>query len=1077
MKHRLPLIIAAAAISLSGAAVTPLWLRDVKISPNGSEVAFTYKGDIYTVNSSGGKATRLTSLPSYESKPVWSPDGKQIAFASDRNGGADIYIMPSTGGSAKRLTFNSANEYPEAFTPDGKNVVFSAMIQDATKSALFPYRAFGELYEVPVGGGRINRIISTPAVFVSYLPDGKSFVYEDVKGVEDEFRKHHTSSVTRDIWKYDAATGKHTNLTKRGGEDRNPVVGVDGKNVYFLSERDGKSLNLYSLSLETPTTVNELTNFKTHPLRFLSQASDGTLAFTYDGEIYTMKQGQTPKKLAIDIMIDEGQPLENINIRSAQDAAVSPDGKQLAFTGRGEVFVTSTDHSSVKQITHTAEGESDVTWGDNRTLYYTSQRDGHYNIYKATMQRADDPNFSNATVIEETPLFSVKDKVDRTNPSISPDGKKMTFVEDRTRLMVMDLDTKKVRQLTDGSTVANRTKGFSSQWSPDGEWILIEATDLHHQPYGDIAIINVGTGKMTYITKTGYFDESPRWAMDGNAIIFTSERYGMRNHASWGSEYDVMITFLNQDSFDKFKLNEEDYALLKEVEKAQKKDSNKEKKDEAKDKENKEKEKSDVKKIEVDLNGLEDRTLRLTPNSSSISDAYLTPDGETLYYLTSFEKGYDLWKINPRKGDVKLVNKRNGSPAWFDKDKDGNLYLIGSNVSKFDVKSEKLTPVSLSTTMKVDPAKEREYMLDFVYNEERERFFRKDMNGADWDGLYKAYKKFLPHISNNYDFAELLSELLGELNVSHTGGRYYPASANEPTASFGLLYDLNYSGDGLLIEEIVTGGPFDRATTEVVPGTIITAINGKTLKDNEDYTPLFNNITGKKTLISFKNPSSGKTWEEVILPIGSAKMNSLLYDRWVKQREADVDKWSNGRLGYVHIQSMSDDSFRKMYAKVLGEYIDKDGIVIDTRFNGGGRLHEDIEVMFSGKKYLTQDVHGVETTDMPSRRWNKPSIMLVCEANYSNAHGTPWVYKHLGLGKLVGMPVPGTMSSVNWVTLQDPSLVFGIPVTGFRTAEGNYLENTQLEPDVLIANDPAKIVEGEDEQLKAAVETLLKDLK
>ncbi len=656
----------------------------------------------------------------------------------------------------------------------------------------------------------------------------------------------------------------------------------------------------------------------------------------------------------------------------------------------------------------------------------------------------------------------------------------MTFVEDRTRLMLYDFATKKTRQLTDGSTVASRTKGFSSQWSPDGNWILIEATDLHHQPYSDIAIINAATGKMTYVTKTGYFDQNPRWAMDGNAIIFDSERYGMRNHASWGSESDVMIAFLNRDTYDRFRLNEEDYALLKEVEKSRKKDSGDTKKQDKKDSgKNGKKEadkKEDKKPVVVELDGIADRTLRLTPNSSSLSDMYMTPDGETLYYLASFEKGYDLWKVQPRKHEVKLVNKLGTGPAGFDVDADGNLYITGSTMRKFDVKSEKLTPISVSAEMTIDPAKEREYMLRYVYNEERERFFRTDMNGADWDGLYSAYSRFLPHINNNYDFADLLSELLGELNVSHTGGRYYPAAAKHPTASLGLLFDMTYQGDGMKIDEVVAGGPFDHSGLNAAAGRIVTAINGNPIAAGTDASTLLADIAGTKTLVTIKDPATGRTFDDVVLPITSAALNNLLYDRWVRSREQLTDSLSGGRIGYVHLQSMGDDSFRKMYAKVLGEYIDRDAIIIDTRFNGGGRLHEDIEVMFSGKKYLTQDVHGVETTDMPSRRWNKPSVMLTSEANYSNAHGTPWVYKHLGLGKLVGMPVPGTMSSVNWVTLQDPSLVFGIPVTGFRTAEGNYLENTQLEPDIRVANDPATVVTGEDRQLKTAVEALLKEL-
>ena len=196
----------------------------------------------------------------------------------------------------------------------------------------------------------------------------------------------------------------------------------------------------------------------------------------------------------------------------------------------------------------------------------------------------------------------------------------------------------------------------------------------------------------------------------------------------------------------------------------------------------------------------------------------------------------------------------------------------------------------------------------------------------------------------------------------------------------------------------------------------------------------------------------------------------------MKGRAEAVHRLSGGRLGYVHIQSMGDDSFRKVYSDVLGKYNDREGIVIDVRWNGGGRLHEDIEVFFSGEKYLTQEIRGIKTCDMPSRRWNKPSVMIMCEACYSNAHGTPWVYKNRGIGRLVGMPVPGTMTSVNWVTMQDPTLVFGIPVIGYRLADGSVLENQQLEPDVRVANDPATVVKGEDAQLKAAVEDLLKTI-
>jgi tricorn protease len=254
-------------------------------------------------------------------------------------------------------------------------------------------------------------------------------------------------------------------------------------------------------------------------------------------------------------------------------------------------------------------------------------------------------------------------------------------------------------------------------------------------------------------------------------------------------------------------------------------------------------------------------------------------------------------------------------------------------------------------------------------------------------------------------------------------------------------------------------------------------INGEEITYENDHTIMLNGQTGVKTLVSFRNPATGETWEEVIKPISRGTLNNLLYKRWVKHNEHIVDSISGGRLGYVHIQSMNDASYREVYSKVLGKYNKCDGIVIDIRFNGGGRLHEDIEVLFTGQKYLTQVIRGRDACDMPSRRWNKPSIMLMCEACYSNAHGTPWVYKQMGIGKLVGAPVPGTMTSVSWETLQDESLVFGIPIIGYRTAEGNYLENTQLEPDILVLNNPADVVLGIDTQLITATLELMKQIK
>ena len=1066
-------------------SLTPMWLRYAAISPQGDAIAFVYKGAVYKVPVQGGEAVQLTSGQSYCRDVVWSPDSREIAFSSDRAGSFDVYVIPSAGGEARRLTSLTGNEYPTAWTPDGKEVVFTASIQDPAKSMLFPRNVYAELYSTPAQGGRMKQILAVPAEKVCYDKHGKFFLYQDVKGLEDKFRKHHTSSVTRDIWRYDIRTRRHTNLTCRGGEDRNPILAPDGKTIYFLSERNGGSFNVYTMDMTAPESVKAVTHMKTHPVRFLSASNKGTLCYTYDGEIYTQENTtSSPHKVNISVKDNmESKPsLETIN-GGLSSSAISPDGKEVAFVHRGEVFVTSMEYATTKRITNTAAAERTVTWADNRTLVYASERDGLWQLYKATIAHKEDQNFSNATVIKEEHILA-SNSIERAYPQFSPDGKELAFIENRNKLMVLNVASKKIRQVTDGSQWYTTSGEFSYSWSPDGKWFALEIIANGHEPYCDVAIVSAQGGKPTNISRSGYFSESPQWTADGEAVIFITDRYGMRSHASWGSLNDVMIAFVNQDAYDKFQLSKEDYELRKELEKQQKNDkeaADKKKAKDGKNKKDKEKEKADsVKaqpKIQVEPEGIEDRVVRITRKSDWVMNC-TGAQGNKIYYFISEGGGCNVYSYNLITKEHKSVGSVPDGNVTITNSKDfKTLACVGSrHIRKLETASDKISPVSFSGSYYLDHAAEREYMFNHVCLQEKKRFYNLNMHGVDWESMCQAYRKFLPHISNNRDFADLLSELLGELNVSHTGGRYYSDSPALVVANLGLLYDWNYNGKGMKVDEIVTGGPFDHKNTRLKAGCVIEKINDQSIETNTAFYAMMEGLAGKKTSVAIYNPSTGERWNEVTLPVNDTKMNDLLYKRWVKRCGAMVDSLSKGRLGYVHIKSMDDASFRTVYSDILGKYNKKEGIVIDTRNNGGGRLHEDIEVLFSGEKYLTQVIRGKESCDMPSRRWNKPSIMLQCEANYSNAHGTPWVYKHKKIGKLVGMPVPGTMTSVSWETLQDPSLVFGIPIIGYRTKDGSYLENSQLEPDFKVANAPEDVVAGKDAQIETAVRELLKQI-
>lgn len=1080
------ILLSAAACVLTGWALaqeSPLWMRNCTISPDGTTIAFTYKGDIYTVPVSGGRAMQLTSHPAYDTAPVWSPDSKKIAFASDRMGSLDVFIVSREGGVPQRLTTHSGSETPIVFKDNG-HVLFAAAIQPSAEDMQFPSGTFNQVYEVSVEGGRPRMFSSMPMEHISIRKDGKQWLYQDKKGYEDPWRKHHKSSIARDVWMYTPGTpGSYAKLTAFRGEDRDPVWAPDGESFYYLSEENG-TFNVFKRRLGSASST-QITRHTVNPVRFLSIAENGTLCYGLDGEIYTLAPGKQPKKVKIEIMSDrlDRDVIRQVLQNGVSEMAVSPDGDEIAFIVHGDVYVTSVEYKTTKQITDTPEQERDVDFSpDGRSLVYASERDGLWQIYQASLVKEDEKQFTYATEIKEERL--TKSSKTSFQPQYSPDGKEVAFLEDRTAIRVMNLKSKKVRTVMDKKYQYSYSDGDQwFQWSPDSKWILSDFIGVGGWNNKDIVLLKAdGKGEMHNLTQSGYNDGRAKWVLGGKAMIWSSDRAGFRSHGSWGAESDVYIMFFDLEAYEKFRMNDEDLALYEEAEKERKMKEAKEKAEQDKKKKGKKHKKDDKKEKEeeetltFDLENCRDRVMRLTANSSLLGDALLSKDGNMLYYLTSFEGPQDLWVRDLKEGSTRILVKGIGR-GYLVQSKQGGIFICGGGgMREIDMRSGRPERIEFEAFFNYRPYAEREYIFEHAWQQVKDKFYMKDLHGVDWNGYKKVYEKFLPYINNNYDFAEMLSELLGELNASHTGARYSGRGGAMPTASLGVFYDETYKGDGLKIKEIPAKSPFAQIKTKVTEGCIIEQIDGREVKKGEDYFPLLEGKVGRKIRLAVYNPDTKERFEETIRGIGAGQWNEVLYHRWVERNRTEVERLSGGRLGYIHIEAMNSESFRETYSELLGRYRHKEAVVVDVRHNGGGWLHEDLMVLLGGKEYQRFVAQGQYIGSDPFNQWTKPSCMLVCEDNYSNAHGTPQLYQALKLGKLVGAPVPGTMTAVWWENQIDPSLVFGIPQVGCVDMEGNYAENHELEPDVLIYNSPADVLQGRDAQLEVAVKTLLDEL-
>ena len=1062
------------------------WYRYPALSPDGGWIAFSALGDLWVVAAEGGTARALTRGEQLETRPVWSPDGAWIAYASDRHGNFDVFLIPGAGGAERRLTTHSAGDYPWTFSPDGARLWFSSGRTGLPASRVFPAGYLGDTYSVGLEGGRA-RLENLQAAEELSLSATGGLLYERVTSMEDDFRKHHTSSAARDIW-LRRPDGRQLKVTDFPGDDREPVWRSDGMGFWQLSEQDG-CLNVWSRDLAGGAT--QLSHFKDQPVRGLCASRDGLLCFSQAGALWTLRPGDEPRRLEINLDADRlaAHPRTLLLAGEADEAALSPDGKEIAFIARGEVFVCSAAHGTTRRVTDTPEQERDLSFApDGRSLAYAAERGGSWNIYLAQLTRPEDLHFYSTARMTEEALLT--DDEDTFQPRFSPDGKELAYLAKRTELRVIDLKTRVVRTVLPETINYSYADGDQSfDWSPDGQWFT-----FHYPEKGrwmdEVGVVPATGGGWHNLTQSGYQDYDPRWSADGRAITYRTGRNGLRSHGAWGFQEDVYAVFPSRAGQEWYRLSEEEWQERQEADSLAQASEDEKAEGKAKGKGGAGKEKKKDRTVEaaedsvrvvLEPAGAERRTMRLSTSSSDLADYLLSKDGETLYTLARYAKGVDLYETKIRKRETKLLVPLDLEHASFLAGAtDEHLFVLGSQGRLIRIKldEEGTEDVGASPEMTLRRDQEWQYFFDHIWRQVREKFYQPELHGADWTGLRATYQRYLSALDHPRDFAECMSEMLGELNASHTGCFVRNKREDgDATAELGLLFDPAWTEAGLRVVEVLAQGPCDRSGSRIRAGQVLKAVDGRPIAPGEELWPLLNRRAGEPVMLTLTD-EKGKDYDESVKALPSGARGGLLYERWVRRNAGEVDSLSGGRLGYVHVASMDEGSFRRLYHEALGKYADKEGLVVDSRFNGGGNLTQDLVTFFGGRRTFRNVVRPGPRVigEDPWDSWNRPSIVIMNETNYSDAHCFPFAYKDNQEGKLVGMPVAGTGTAVWWEGLMDGETVFGIPEVGLETEQGNLLENNQLEPDIRVDNTPETVVAGRDLQLETAVRELLKDL-
>ena len=1058
MRRKFPGLVLAAVVCLS-ISVFPagenklIGARHPAISPDGRQIAFSYMGDIWLVSSDGGRAVPLTNNAAYEREPIWSPDGKTLAFTSNRNGNNDVFILPVAGGVPVQLTFHTGEDLATDFTPDGTEVIFRS-----TRSSS------GSFYRVAVRGGNERPLLETYWNYAAggrISPDGKTLLFS--WGSENNFwwRRGYRGANAAKLWTAALTGGEPKKIIESEANSFWPDWRSDGAGVVFVSDRSGV-YNIWTAAADG-SNARAVTKFDRGDVRWMTVASTvPRAAFEKDFEIWIadLATGNT-RRVAIEAPAEtKDNATFFVDNAPVSEFRVSPDGKKIAAVVRGEIFILSTDGGYARNVTESPWRERDADWDANgRIIYFISDKGAGSDIYSVSALGG------------EQPKKLTDSREDKNSLRVSPDGKWIAYYSGNRQIRLVRPDGREDHPLAEMDFGGRFADNFV--WSPDSRYISA-ASPRNGQ--NDVFAIEVESGKAIPLTNTAYDEGSPVWTPDGKALLFSSNRTG-HSVPEFTGQSDLYRLFLkprppefDEDDFEKMFVKEEPKEQPKDkpAAKPETKPESKPAKEEV--------------KIDLKLEDLDRQTEIITRTLGDENEFVYVPKDESVLFVSAMDGRSRLWKTSLKK---KEMGRYEPHPAnleglfalQLDRSGEALYYLSNGRIGRLDLGSGRPKAVTFETRVKVDKIAEYEQMLGEIYLVLQHYFYDADHHRVDWTEVYERTRPVLKQVREDQDFADYVNMMIGELNSSHTGYNMARTTrVQEPSGHVGGVW--SFDGGKVVLARIIKNGPLYDRRDGVSPGAELAAVDGAAVGPEKNFWAFFNGKIDKRVRLTFRDPKTQKTSDVDVKPISAGAENGLLLEEWIAGRKDAVKQKTGDRAAYIYMRAMGMGDLTRFLLELERDAVPRQGLILDLRFNNGGNVHDRVLEALMKPVYAKWRKRGLAETPQSTFGFaDKPVVVITNEMTLSDGEMTTNGFQALKRGPVVGNTTYGWLIFTTSAGLMNGGS-FRLPWWGCYTLDGRNLERQGgVKPDIVVINDLRDTLAGRDPQLDRAVEELLKLMK